>query len=186
MIDLAKLPVFSKGRHLHVVVEAPRGSNVKLKLDPELGAFVASRSLVLGTSYPHDWGFVPSTKAADGDPLDAMVLSDAATYPGVVLECRPLAVLKVTQKGRRGKRERNDRIIAAAVHCARMGRLHELTDIDKRLRDEIEQFFRTAVIFEDKALEIVGWGNQHAAMRAVTAAMVAPPKAKAPRPKSRA
>ena len=177
MTDLGKLPVFSKASHLHVVVEAPRGSNVKLKLDPELGAFVASRSLVLGTSYPHDWGFVPSTKAADGDPLDAMVLSDAATYPGVVLECRPLALLKVSQKGKKGKRERNDRVIAAAVHCARMGRLHKLTDLGKRMRDEIEQFFRTAVIFEDKELEIVGWGNQHAAMRAVAAAMWPPPPA---------
>jgi inorganic pyrophosphatase len=171
-VDFSKLPVFSKARHLHVVVEAPRGSNVKLKLDPELGVFVASRSLVLGTSYPHDWGFVPSTKAADGDPLDAMVLSDAATYPGVVLECRPLALLKVTQKGKGGKRERNDRVIAAAVHCARMGRLRKLADLDKRTRDEIEQFFKTAVVFEDKELAVLGWGNEGAAMRVVKAAML--------------
>jgi inorganic pyrophosphatase len=178
-VDFSKLPVFSKGRHLHVVVEAPRGSNVKLKHDPDLGVFVASRSLVLGTSYPHDWGFVPSTKAADGDPLDAMVLSDAATYPGVVLECRPLALLKVTQKGKAGKRERNDRVIAAAVHCARMGRLHKLADLEKRTRDEIEQFFKTAVVFEDKALTILGWGNEGAAMRAVKDAMVSRSGAKA-------
>jgi inorganic pyrophosphatase len=61
--------------------------------------------------YPHDWGFVPSTKADDGDPLDIMVIHDAATFPGIVLTCRIIGVLQIEQKSK-GKAERNDRLFA--------------------------------------------------------------------------
>ncbi len=57
-----------------------------------------------GLTYPYDWGFIPSTKAEDGDPLDVLVIHDAQTYPGVVLRCRPVGILEVEQK-KKGKKE---------------------------------------------------------------------------------
>jgi inorganic pyrophosphatase len=94
MTDFLSLPSYAKDGSLHVVVESPRGSQVKVKYEPELGAFTLSRPLVLGLRYPYDWGFVPGTRADDGDPLDAMLLFDLPTYPGLVIPCRPIGVLE--------------------------------------------------------------------------------------------
>ena len=66
---------------LNVVVETPRGAVAKFKYDEQSGLMTLSRALPLGIVYPYDWGFVASTKAADGDPIDAMALWKAAEFP---------------------------------------------------------------------------------------------------------
>ena len=54
-----------------------------------------SRPLPAGVTFPFDWGFVPSTEASDGDPLDALLLWDVPSFPGVVVPCRAIGVLQV-------------------------------------------------------------------------------------------
>ena len=98
MPNLARLPTRAGDELVHVVVETPRGARAKLTFDPELKTFVLSKALMLGLSYPYDWGFIPSTRAEDGDPLDAMVIHDAATTPGLVLRCKLIGVLQTMQK----------------------------------------------------------------------------------------
>lgn len=93
MTALDELPTFARAGVVHAVVESPRGSTLKLKYDPEIGAFVLSRPLPLGFCYPFDWGFIPRTRGSDGDPIDALILSDAPSYPGVVIPCRIAGVL---------------------------------------------------------------------------------------------
>ena len=73
--------------------------------------FTLAKPLMAGLTYPYDWGFIPSTKAEDGDPLDVLVIHDAKAYPGVVLRCKPVGILEVEQKSE-GKKERNDRVFA--------------------------------------------------------------------------
>jgi inorganic pyrophosphatase len=104
MPDLSKLPPHSKEGDVHVVVETPRGSAAKLEFDPDLKVFTLSKALILGLTYPYDWGFIPSTKGEDGDPLDVLVLHDAATAPGLVLRCKIIGVLEVLQN-EKGKKE---------------------------------------------------------------------------------
>jgi inorganic pyrophosphatase len=111
MTDLLDLPPFGEDGELHMIVERPRGSPVKLKYEPKLEIFTVAGALPLGLTYPFDWGFIAGTEGDDGDPIDALALHDAATFPGVLLPCRPLGVVDVDQKGKNGGREANPRLI---------------------------------------------------------------------------
>src|SRR5947199_8980706 len=120
MTDFLTLPARTKRGAFHVVVESPRGSRAKIKYDPKLRAFTLSRPLVMGLRYPYDWGFIPGTRAPDGDPLDAIVFCDLPTFPGVVIECRALGVIRLKQNRKRtAGRERNDRLIAVPIKMQR-------------------------------------------------------------------
>jgi inorganic pyrophosphatase len=146
-----------------VVIESPRGSGIKLKYDPTLGTFAFDRALVLGVRYPFDWGFVPGTRGPDGDPVDAMVLMDTPSYPGVVIPCRALALLELEQDKKGGDgRMRNDRIIATPVRFERAEWLHG-GDLTERIRRELEEFFVSAALLERKNPTILGWGSAKAA-----------------------
>src|ERR1041384_7762930 len=114
-MDLSSIPALASEDSFHVVVETPRGSSLTIRYEPRWEAMTVVRPLPLGVYSPYDWGFVPSTRAADGDPLDAMLLWDVASYPGVVVPCRAIAVLQVEQNRTNNdpsERIRNDRIMA--------------------------------------------------------------------------
>jgi inorganic pyrophosphatase len=110
MPNYSRLTAFDDDGDLNMVVETPRGSSLKLRYEPKTMVFTVSRALTLGLSYPFDWGFIPGTRAEDGDPADALAIHDSATFPGVVLPCRALGVVDVSQKADNG-REYNPRLI---------------------------------------------------------------------------
>jgi len=166
---LLKLKPFDEERHLRVIVETPRGSAVKLKYEPKARLFTISRSLPLGVTYPYDWGFVPGTHAADGDPLDAMVLHEASTYPGILLACRVLGMVRVTQRGESERREHNDRIIAVPTWNDRLRDVRDYRALPARMREELEQLFVTVTLFTGKDVRIEGWRSRSAAERLVRA-----------------
>ena len=150
---------------LRVVVESPAGSRVKLKYDPALGAFTISRPLVLGVVYPFDWGFVPGTRGPDGDPIDVLLVSDFATFPGVVISARPLGLIRVEQKAKTGGgRQRNDRIVAEPTSARR-----RIAELSERVRAELEHFFTAVTVFEGKDIEILGWAAADEAERLIDA-----------------
>ena len=96
---------------LRVVIETPKGSRNKFAFDPEQHIFQLKKVLPAGMTFPYDFGFVPSTLAEDGDPVDVLVLMDEPAFPGCVLSCRPVGVIEGEQKSKEGK-QRNDRILA--------------------------------------------------------------------------
>ena len=155
-MQLDHLPATIEGG-FHVVVESPRGSMVKLEYEPGLQAIVAKRPLPLGFVYPYDWGFVPSTKAPDGDPVDVLVTWDVPSFPGIVLRCRALGVLRLEQDAKQGGRERNDRLLAVPLEHHRGDELRDVRDLPARVRDEIAHFFTSSVFFEPKNPRILGW-----------------------------
>jgi inorganic pyrophosphatase len=165
-MDLDRIPALAEGG-LHVVVESPRGSPVKLKLDPELRVMVVQRPLPLGFSYPYDWGFVPGTRAPDGDPVDALVYWDVPSYPGVVIRCRPLGVLRLEQSDGRGGRQRNDRLLVLPLQHPRGAELRSAEDLAPRVRDELAHFFTSSVFFQGKDPKLLGWDGPEAAERLV-------------------
>jgi len=169
--SLDTLPARDEDGSVMVVVETPRGSAAKFKFDPDLNAIRLSRPLPAGVVYPHDWGFVPSTCAADGDPLDVMILWEGTSYPGVVVACRLLGLLKVEQTnlGTRG-RERNDRLVALPVRAMEAAGIASILDVPSRRRAELERFFLNAVAFEGKDVTLLGWGGPDEAAAALEAA----------------
>jgi len=165
-MNLAQLPALISARTFRIVVESPRGSLVKLKFDSKLEVMGLSRPLPLGMTYPFDWGFVPGTEGSDGDPLDAIVAWDTPTYPGVVLTCRALGVIRVDQRDeeKRG-RIRNDRIVALPVEAPRYDDVRSMQDLPSRVRLELEHFFVAVTALEGKDIHILGWAGPDAALR---------------------
>ena len=156
MPNFAKLPTWADRKHIHAVVETPRGSRAKLKFESELGVFTLSKPLLAGLTYPYDWGFIPSTEADDGDPLDVLIIHEAATYPGLVLSCEPIGVLEIVQS-EQGKKTRNDRIFAVPDRAPFEGDLRDIRRLPQRAVKELEKFFQATDALEAKQLEFRGW-----------------------------
>lgn len=155
-------PFDAKGR-VQMVVETPRGSSIKFKLDEERGIFTVSRSLAAGIAYPFDWGFVPGTRSEDGDPVDALCLHSHASFPGAVLPCRCLALVSIEQKGLQG-RIGNPRLILAPAWDG--GDVLEIgAELTGRVKAELETFFLNATLFTDKEARVIGWQEADAAGR---------------------
>ncbi len=168
MPNFINLPPFAEDGAVHVVVETPRGSRAKFAYDPKLETFTLTKSLLVGLTYPHDWGFVPSTRAEDGDPLDVMVIHDATTFPGLVFACRIIGILQIEQKSK-GKAERNDRLFAVPRRSHSERGFHDARELTKPLQEELEKFFAATDELEDKKLEIIGWKGPKLAMQAIKA-----------------
>ena len=166
MPNFLNLPSFTDDGDIHVVIETPRGSRAKFAWDPKLETFALSKSLLTGLSYPHDWGFVPSTKADDGDPLDIMVIHDAATFPGLVVACRIIGILQIEQKSKK-KSERNDRLFAVPRRSHSERALKDVAGLTKPIREELEKFFIATDELEDKKLNVLGWKGPKAALQAI-------------------
>ena len=170
-MSLSLLPTYREDGSLNVIVESPRGSSVKYKYDAREQVMTVSRPLPLGVVYPYDWGFVAATRAEDGDPLDAMVLWDVASHPGVVVPSRPIGMLLVEQTNlESGRRERNDRVLVLPHKAPRQEHLRSVFDLPERLHDELRGFFMISVAFEGKELKILGFVGPKEAAVAVQAA----------------
>ena len=166
MPNFINLPPFTEDGDIHAVVETPRGSRAKFAYDPKLKAFVLRKSLLTGLTYPYDWGFVPSTKADDGDPIDIMIVHDAATFPGLVMACRIIGILQIEQTAG-GKSERNDRLFAVPRRSHSEQGLRDVRELSKPVRQELEKFFIATEELEDKKLEILGWKGPKAGLQAI-------------------
>lgn len=169
-MNLAAIPAMASDHTFHVVVECPRGAELKLKYEPTWQTMTVSRPLALGLTFPFDWGFVPSTKMPDGDPLDAFLVWDVPSYPGLVVECRPIGVLQVSQNrtnNDRSARVRNDRVLAVPIHARRQETVRSFTDLPPRVLKEYEHFAVTATALEGKDIDILGWGDADVALQLI-------------------
>lgn len=125
---------------LAVIVETPKGSRNKYKFDEKLELFRLSGVLPEGAVFPFEFGFLPSTKAADGDPLDVIVLVDGPTSVGCLVMARLIGVIEAEQT-EHGHTVRNDRLITVATHAHLFAEVKSLTDMSDKTVEEIEHFF---------------------------------------------
>src|ERR1044071_3796289 len=155
-----KLPSpFIKGTdNLNVIIETPKGSRNKYAFDPETGLFQLKKALPAGLVFPFDFGFVPNSKADDGDPMDVLVLTDAPTFPGCLVDCKILGVVKVEQE-EEGKPIRNDRVIAVHLDSRQYASLPNLDEIEDSLLKEIINFFASYNQVSEDVFKPLGNGN---------------------------
>jgi inorganic pyrophosphatase len=124
---------------IQVVIETPKGCRNKCKLDTKLRTFKLSRVLPDGMLFPYDFGFVPSTQAEDGDPIDVLLLMDAPAFPGCVIDSR-LGVIEGEQS-ENGRIERNDRLLAVATQNHTYSDLSDVSQINPTLLKKLGEFF---------------------------------------------
>jgi inorganic pyrophosphatase len=125
---------------LRVVIETPKGSRNKFAFNVDERVFELKKVLPAGMTFPYDFGFVPSTKADDGDPVDVLVLMDEPAFAGCVLSCRPIGVIQGEQ-GDKKKQVRNDRILAVERDAHSWSDIKTIDDLGKKFCQELEEFF---------------------------------------------
>lgn len=125
---------------VRVVIETPKHSRNKYKFESTLSCFVLSKVLPEGMTFPYDFGFVPSTKGEDGDPIDVLLLMDEPAFPGCIIESRLIGVIEAEQV-EDGKTIRNDRLIAVAKENHKYADLKMLANVSKTLLKDLEEFF---------------------------------------------
>jgi inorganic pyrophosphatase len=139
-LSLARLAPFDDG-DLRIVVETPKGSRNKYDYDSEAGYFELAAVLPEGMIFPFDFGFVPSTRGEDGDPLDALVLVDAPVAPGLVVRSRLIGALLAKQKNEGSDWIRNDRFIAVATHARTLAEIANVSELRPNVVKDIKAFF---------------------------------------------
>lgn len=140
---------------LNVIIDTPKGSRNKFKWDDLHGLYKLSGVLAAGAFFPYDFGFVPSTQADDGDPIDVLVLMEEPAFVGCLVPSRLIGGF-YAQQTVSGKTERNDRLLAVAANSRNYGDVQTLDDLNQNLMHEIEHFFVSYNTAKGKTFEPLG------------------------------
>ena len=144
------------------IIEIPRGSRNKYELDKETGMMKLDRVLYSAVHYPGDYGFIPRTLFEDGDPIDVLVRINEPTFPGCMVEVRPIGVLKMLDKG-----EPDDKVLAVPVNDPFHSEYFDIADIPQHFLKEVEHFFHIYKDLEGKRVQILGWEKSDVAMQVI-------------------
>jgi inorganic pyrophosphatase len=126
-------------RDFNVIVEIPmHGDPIKYEIDKESSAIFVDRFMSTAMRYPCNYGYIPHTLAADGDPVDVLVIAPFALQPGIVLACRAVGLLHMEDEN-----GADNKVLAVPIN--RLTRLydkiHDPTDLERPLLDQITHFF---------------------------------------------
>jgi inorganic pyrophosphatase len=167
MINYLDLPVGEKAPEVfNVVIEIPAEGINKYEYDKQLHVFRLDRNLYSPVHYPGDYGFVPSTLSDDGDPLDVLVLVDAPSFPGCVMQVRPIGLLKMLDQG-----VLDEKVLAVGNKNPRYTDVWNYSEIYPHVLKEVTHFFSIYKDLEGKRVEVKGWHDaSHARESVVNAA----------------
>lgn len=137
---------------IYVVVEIPKGSRNKFEYSKELGLIKLDRVLFSSLYYPGDYGFIPRTFYEDGDPLDVLVMNTEATFPGCVIEARPIGVFKMFDRD-----DPDDKILAVPASDPLFNDMQSIDDIPQHFLREVAHFFEVYKDLEGFRTRTIGW-----------------------------
>ncbi len=144
---------------VYVFIEIPKGSQNKYEFDKKLEVFKLDRALHSSLHYPADYGYIPSTLCGDGDPIDVLVLTTEPSFPGCLIEARPIGLIEMEdEKGI------DNKILAVSINDPRFFHMKDIKDISQHTMKEIKHFFETYKALEPKKwVRVRGWfGNKKA------------------------
>ncbi len=151
---------------VNAYIEIPRGSRNKYEVDKPTGLLRFDRLLYSAVHYPGDYGFIPRTLAEDGDPLDVLILITEPTFPGCLMDVRPLGMFEMQdEKGR------DNKVLAVPVSDPFMEEYHDLDDVPAHTLREIDHFFAVYKELEGKETTTGGWHGCEAAFHAIRSAI---------------
>jgi len=139
-----------------IVIETPKESRLKFKLDPPTGSYKVDRVLSKGLRFPFNFGYIPQTRAEDGDPTDVLLILDETLFPGCRLDCRILGVMRAEQT-EKGESYRNDRILAVPVKDPDAPR--SLEELERHFIAHVERFFASYHQAEGNIFRVLGLGD---------------------------
>jgi inorganic pyrophosphatase len=148
---------------LNVIIETPKGSRNKYAFNENMGIFILKGVLPIGSNFPFDFGFLPSTLGSDGDPLDILLLMDEPAFPGCLIPSRLIGVIEAEQT-ENSKVIRNDRLIGVADKSALHKDIKSFNDLNKNLLPEIEHFFISYNKMRGKEFKLLGENGPKKAM----------------------
>jgi len=146
----------------NVIIEIPRGSKNKYEIDKKTGLIKLDRAMRSAQDYPFDYGFAPQTLWEDGDALDVIVLSTYPLSSGILVEVRPVAVMRMIDSG-----DGDDKIIAVPVSDPRWDMVKDVKDLNKHNLKEYKHFFETYKQIDGKKVEVSGFEGKEAAIVAI-------------------
>ncbi len=146
------------------IIEIPKGSRNKYEYDHETHAIKLDRFLFASVVYPTDYGFVPDSLSLDGDPLDVMVCVSEPTFPGCLIEVKPIALFRMEDD-----QGVDDKVLAVPCSDPTWNQLETLEDLNQQLRDEIAHFFSVYKDLEQKAVKVRGWFSREDAIEEIKA-----------------
>lgn len=147
---------------VNVMVEIPKGSRNKYEYDQRRKRLKFDRMLFSSVHYPSDYGFIEETLALDGDALDALVLVWEPTFPGCMIEAKPVGLFKMwDEKGP------DEKILCVPLHDPLWNPIESLSDVPPHLLKEIEHFFSIYKELEEKKTGVEGWEDRDSAVRII-------------------
>ena len=146
------------------VIEIPKGSRNKYEYDHKTHAIKLDRFLFASVVYPTDYGFIPDTLSLDGDPLDVMVCVSEPTFPGCVIEVKPIALFRMEDD-----QGVDDKVLAVPCSDPTWNQLAKLEDLNQQLQDEIAHFFSVYKDLEQKKVKVHGWYSREDAIEEIAA-----------------
>jgi inorganic pyrophosphatase len=157
-MNIHNLP-FGEIEKFNVVVEIPKGSQDKYEYDEKLDVIKLDRVLYGSQRFPFNYGFVPKTRAADGDHADVLLISTNPLFPGVVVEARAIGLMEMVDGG-----DQDNKIFAVPIADPRFNDVLALEDLPAHTLKEIQNFFETYKVLQNKNVEVNGFKDKAAAI----------------------
>src|SRR3954467_9685004 len=144
---------------IEVVVEIPRGSRNKYEFDAKAGVFRLDRVLSAAGVHNFDSGYTVATLSGDGDPTDILLLIDEPTFTGCHVWARPIGGLEM-----RDEKGFDFKVLCVAIGDPHQQHVERLDQVRPHRLVEIENFFQTYKLLEDKTVSVVGWRDRDRAL----------------------